>query len=375
MWIGIIWGYSLVFSTNFVFTPETKFFSSVSPNIYLWDETLSSTIIWYKSTHDISSAVIHSTCETKTTFLEKDEGVYYFALQYLGDTCRNKNIILKHEDELIIETSLELNIVTEGDVFNLMTDHSTSVLQKFYRTLQQTNKKYKLYENVKSEEVGKYMTYRKRQRKFQESTYQHQLLQNIIYGRLQKYISPVPEKQVSEQYSKIPNSGRPYRADYTDGIHHGWDIDGEVWEEVVALDDWYIVRIVEGFEYEDLWRILRGTLTEDEELRNLDILRGNQVWLKTTKGEIVFYSHLDNVYDTFQEWDIVEKGTKLWTIGVSGVPEKGYDDYHLHFAIQTNPFDSKKAGTYDFSDYMKWDWKFKGETFEYIIENQKEIFE
>ena len=60
---------------------------------------------------------------------------------------------------------------------------------------------------------------------------------------------------------------------------------------------------------------------------------------------------------------------------MTGVPEKDYDDYHLHFALQVNPYDHQKAGTYNFDDYMTWDWKFRGETFEYILQNQGEIFE
>jgi hypothetical protein len=32
-----------------------------------------------------------------------------------------------------------------------------------------------------------------------------------------------------------------------------------------------------------------------QELKNLDVLRGKQVWLKTLKGDVVFYSHLAEV--------------------------------------------------------------------------------
>jgi hypothetical protein len=50
------------------------------------------------------------------------------------------------------------------------------------------------------------------------------------------------------------------------------------------LDDGIIVRVVSEFEFEDLNKIVKkDDLTYDEELRNLDILRGKQVWLKTMK--------------------------------------------------------------------------------------------
>jgi len=56
------------------------------------------------------------------------------------------------------------------------------------------------------------------------------------------------------------------------------------------------------------------------------------------------------------------------------VPEKEYKDYHLHFAIHKNPYNKVRAGKYDIEDYMKWDWYYKGESKEHILENQRNIF-
>ncbi len=376
LWIcGIIGWYGLVFSMNFIFTPETKLVVTLSPNIYLWDDVLSSTILGYKSNTDISSAVIHSSCDTETQFLEEFEGVSYFSLKYLGNNCKNANIILKVEGERILNTASELKIVTKSELFSLMVDNPTKNLQKLNKSLQKNLKKYHLYEKLHTEKYGKYIKYRKRQRKFHESQYQFNLVQEILLGRGTKYVSPVSGKGFSRQFSRLPNAGRPYRETYTDGIHHGWDVPAKLGEEVVAIDQGIVVRIVDGFSYGDLSRIHYGTLSNDEKLKNLDILRGNQVWLKTTKGEVIFYSHLTDVSQHIAEWDIVSKGTVLGTVGITGIPAKGYDDYHLHFALHVNPYISKKAGTYDFSDYMQWDWKFKWEGFEYILENQKEIFD
>lgn len=52
----------------------------------------------------------------------------------------------------------------------------------------------------------------------------HSFVSNILQARAHKYISPVSGGHISENYSKIPNAARPYRAAYTDGIHHGWDV-------------------------------------------------------------------------------------------------------------------------------------------------------
>jgi len=52
---------------------------------------------------------------------------------------------------------------------------------------------------------------------------------------------------------------------------------------VIAIDDGIILRVVDGFLFEDLQKIKRENLSHLDKLVNLDILRGNQVWLKTNK--------------------------------------------------------------------------------------------
>lgn len=373
---GIIGGSTLVFGTGFVFTPETHIKTVVSPNIYLWDKKLSETIIGYDSTIDIRGAKIHSLCNTKSEFIDKYESVYYFSLKYIGETCHNENIVLEYRDQYILSTSMKLNIVKKSDIFNLLTDYPSKDLSNTFRKLEKTVQKYAAFRDFTSEDIGKNISAIRKQRKYAESSYQSDMFRNIILWRAKKYTSPVPGKSLSKQFSKIPNAGRPYRESYTDGIHHGWDIDGKRGEQVVAIDDGVIIRVVSGFLYSDLTRIDHSeNLTENQKLKNLDILRGNQVWLKTNKGEVIFYSHLDEVYNYVREGDMISRHTPLGIIGVSGVPQEDYYDYHLHFALQVNPYDQERAGTYDISDYMKWDWKFRGESFEYILKNQWEVFE
>ena len=130
-----------------------------------------------------------------------------------------------------------------------------------------------------------------------------------------------------------------------------------------------------NFENDDFSRINYQADSKEQKLKNLDILRGNQVWLKTMKGEVVFYSHLDSVPLNITEGMFVSRGEELGSMGVSGVPEKGYDDYHLHFAIMENPYNFQKAGTYDFGDYMSWDWLLRDLSYTDVIRAQKEIFE
>jgi len=201
------------------------------------------------------------------------------------------------------------------------------------------------------------------------------LVDNILEWRLEKYLLPVPGYNISNNPGDLPNAPRWYRASYTDGIHHWWDAHSPAWADIVTIDDGIIVRIVRGFEYDDLSKITRWTnITEDDKLKNLDILRWNQVWLKTTKWDVIFYSHLDEVSDEIEEGDMIERDTYIGTVWVSGVPEIWYDDYHLHFAIQKNPYDLNKVWSYTFDDYMRWDWSFKWKSASYIIDNKHKVF-
>jgi hypothetical protein len=136
-----------------------------------------------------------------------------------------------------------------------------------------------------------------------------------------------------------------------------------------------IIRVISDFEYWDLNHLDHSEhLTHDDEVENLDILRWNQVWLKTSKWDVVFYSHLQDVSTHLKEWMIVRKWETLGTIGISGVPDKNYKDYHLHFTIHKNPYNKKRSQTYSYEDYMNWDWYFKGQSLNEVLKYQSEVF-
>jgi murein DD-endopeptidase MepM/ murein hydrolase activator NlpD len=93
------------------------------------------------------------------------------------------------------------------------------------------------------------------------------------------------------------------------------------------------------------------------------------------KGDVVFYSHLDEISVDLKEWDFVRRGQLLWKTWVSGVPETDYDDFHLHFTIMKNPYILERSGSYDFWDYMAWDWITKWMSQSETLAAQKETFE
>lgn len=174
-----------------------------------------------------------------------------------------------------------------------------------------------------------------------------------------RYLVPVVGKSMPTEYPFIPGAGRPYRKSTTDAIHHGWDLMAPIGTPVQAIGDGVVIRTVEGFAWRDFERLQKGAnLTEDQRRLNLDVYRGNQVWLKTADGNVTFYSHLRDLAPGISQGSLVKAGEILGTIGVSGVPDRSYDNPHLHFEIQKNPHnggDSKSP-----LSIMRWDWLGKG---------------
>ena len=134
----------------------------------------------------------------------------------------------------------------------------------------------------------------------------------------------MPGSQIPTKSSYLPNAGRPYRAGYTDGIHHGWDFYGDYGDEIVSLDDGVVIYTKKDFTWNDFESIKFDDPHSDRRARehhhdhhhdeNLDILRGNQIWIKTMTGDVVFYSHFDHINASLKAGDIVSRGEYLGTI-------------------------------------------------------------
>lgn len=180
------------------------------------------------------------------------------------------------------------------------------------------------------------------------------IARDILHDRENtKYRSPVAGYALPTKENRLPGTGRPYRRDTTDGIHHGWDIMAPTGTPVQALSKGKIVRIQNGWKWEDFDRLKRGNLSKDDELLNLDIFRGNQVWLQTMDGNVTFYSHLSKISPDIGVGSHVEAGAYLGNIGTTGVPERNYKDVHLHFEVQQNPFHGDMKHP-DNLDIMRW---------------------
>lgn len=364
---------SAVVYSNYYKLSNVKLYDVLGKNIYLDSTNLNSTIVVFSSESDISSYKIHSNCNVSSEFLKNLKNYYFFSITFDDKNCSNWNFYLEDGDKIFSNTNFTLNILRDFDLLNGYTDYSSIYLNKLREYFSAKEEKYEIFSSL-SWEFNYDLS--KKNRYFNEIIYKDKVVENIINSRSTKYKIPVSGYELPTLKTKLPNSPRPYRANYTDWIHEWWDIDAPAWTDVISMDDGIILKVVNNFKFSDLDKLKKDwNMTLNDRITNLDILRWNQVWLKTMKWDLVFYWHLNEVYDNVKVWDIVKKWTPFWTVWKTWVPDKDYTDYHLHFEVRRNPYNEKNAWNYSFLDYMKWDWYFKWQTAEFIKENQYNIFE
>lgn len=372
---SLVFWYSLVFAGTGFFDGTTKVEFKLSDNIYQDSISLNSTKVMFKSWHDLSKYKIKSECSIFSKMAYKKDDLYMFDLKVFWNECDNKNFILVNENNEIV-SQFSFNLINEYDILSKLLDLDTNNLQKLQLTLATKYKSYSKYESFDKNLESDYYSFLQKNRVLNETIYNKKLIDNIIKNRSEKYIVPVAWRSIPTNNVRLPNTWRPYRQAYTDWIHHWWDIYWNFWEQVISLDDGIIVRTVDQFDFSDLNKIKKWkNLSKDDLIRNLDILRGKQVWLKTMKWDVIFYSHLNDIFANVKVWEVVKKWQPLWTIWITWVPDEDYTDYHLHFEVQKNPFSLKAWESYDIDDYLKWDWLMDWKTIDYVKEHQLEFFE
>ena len=361
-----------VFSTDLIFEPNILEKELLGNNIFLDSDTLNTNYISFSSNGDLSKYILSSSCNIESKFAWSYGDNYLFKFKYL-DKCYNWTIFLKTSENIILKKSfIDVTVLDRTKIFDLYVDNNNSSLSKINDKLVKTI--LQLQYSIKKVKIKDY-DYLKLKRKLEELKYHESFLNDILNNRNSKYLTPVKGYNISTDTNKIPNAGRPYRSDYTDGIHHGWDVMAPIGSEVRSLDYGKIVKIVRDFKFSDLNNIKKWVnLTYEQKLINLDILRWNQVWLKTSKWDLIFYSHMEGIPADLKNGSIIWRDTFIWKVWISWIPSKSYNDYHLHFPIMKNPYIKNKIWRYDLMDYMKWDWYFKWKSLDYVINNQKNIF-
>lgn len=369
--LSLALGITFVFGNFINFEKNIVFIKSSSKNIITSSKELNSNIIIFKSNVDISKYNINTSCKNDLKYLGKKEELYFFNFKLLDDKCENPNFSLSNENEIFVKSNFKLKIENKYKIFSQIIDYPTSEINKLNKMLLENIKKYSKYEKINDKSFSNL----KKNRIYKELSYKQKIVSSILVRRSSKYSVPVKWYKITNWLNVIPNADRNYRKHYTDWIHHWWDIMAPFWTPVSAIDDWIIIRVVKNFKYEDISNIQKKwEISDVQKLRNLDILRWNQIWLKTNKWDIMFYSHLKEVYEWIEEGKFVSVWTDLGTIWKSWVPDRNYTNFHLHFPIQKNPYNVNKAWKYSWEDYMAWDWYLKWLDVNWVIKWQKNIF-
>lgn len=358
LWLAL-W-YGLVFAW-----PLTKWesFHLLSKNIFLDSKELSSNILILESYDNPKDFSFVSDCSASWKYLKSDWYKHFFEVKVSDKTCKKEKIdfYLKNSYKTIKTT---FNLLSDYSFLNKYLDYPTKDLEKIKDSIQE---KILNSKNITSPEE---------KRTILELKYLEEKFLDILEKQNQKYLIPVKWAILPKRETKVPNSRRPYRNSYTDWIHHWWDFDAKKLTPVLSIDDWIIIRVVRWFSPSDFWKIQRDwKISEEVKLKNLDVLRWNQVWVKTMKWDVAFYSHLEEIFPEIKEWTLVKRWQPMWVIWATWVPEEWYSDFHLHMAIHKNPKNLQMAWKYEFIDIMAWPWYFKWQKSSYVLEHQKEVFE
>jgi len=372
---SLLFSFTLVYASASMFNSNTNIVFKLSENIFLDSISLNKTQIMFESWKNLTKYKIKSECDIFSNLKYHNWNKYLFDINFFNNDCENNNLVLVNENDEV-EKQFSLNIVREYKALSNLLDIQTGELEWFKKILDNKVEKYSKYKNYNPKIEKNYYKFLEKNRLLKESIYNLNLVKNILEKRNEKYLVPLAGHKLPTISAKVPNSWRGYRADYTDGIHHWWDIDWNFWEQILAIDDWIIVRVVNDFRFDDLNEIKRWeNLSYEDKIKNLDILRWNQVWLKTMKWDVVFYSHLNEIFTNIEVWEVIKKWQPIGTIWITWVPDKNYKDFHIHFPIQVNPHDKNMVWKYDMEDYLKWDWLFKGKSIKEVLKDQYSVFE
>jgi len=361
LWLAAFW-WSYYNEISFTKTLFSENFPS--------NKKLSENYFFAKSNRGLSSLELGSNCIIKSKYIGQQAWIDIFSFSILEEDCTDFKIYLTENNNKIISTINRIKLNPKWEILKFYTDFSDKDLD-----LQISSFTSKLNNLEKKEEPKNGFLKLKQAQEIEKNKYYIELLNLIKSARKEKYLIPTPGYSMPTLPVRFPNAGRWYRAAYTDGIHHGWDFYAPLRSNVVSLDDGVVIRVVKNFQFKDLEAVnYSNNLTKNQKAINLDILRWNQVWIKTMKWDVALYSHLSVIYDDIEEWKFIPKNYPVGKIWITWVPDANYKNYHLHLPIQKNPYNKEKYWKYSYLDIMKWDWIFKWKTLNYIAKNQYNIF-
>lgn len=353
--LSLIYPFTL-HSTDIYISSEgkVKIYTSLNPWIIPGDMKLGSTVLVVSTPNTNEGVRIISSCDHRESILyEKtsDSKTLYVIELRFPNVCEQKDIFIGDKENVFTDTIFSPPLSSTSETESIFMNTKSSELLDIMRS-----EVPKIQKGTGTAIVEK-LDYIETLYKNLSMNLRGDIARDILNNREEsKYTIPVNGYNLPTKDNAIPGTGRPHRRNVTDGIHHGWDIMAPVGTPVQALTKGKIIRIVNDWTWDDFNKLKRSHLTTDDLLTNLDIYRGNQIWLQGMDGNVTFYSHLSRISPDITIGTQVDTGDYIGNIGITGVPDKNYKDVHLHFEIQVNPFREDMKNP-NYLDIMRWNYE------------------
>jgi murein DD-endopeptidase MepM/ murein hydrolase activator NlpD len=134
---------------------------------------------------------------------------------------------------------------------------------------------------------------------------------------------PVPGARLPSDDAHLPGAARPYRAGVSEGFvfwPDGAGVPLGFGTPVIAAAAGIVVRADERFAELDAtgWEALLVSVADGADDRELDLLRGRQVWIQLDDGRTLRYGHLSGVRPGLSVGQRVGRGRVIGYVGNSG---------------------------------------------------------
>jgi peptidoglycan LD-endopeptidase LytH len=153
---------------------------------------------------------------------------------------------------------------------------------------------------------------------------------------------PIPGAGVPSHDDHLPGAPRPYRAGVSEGFvfwPDGAGVPLAYGTPVVASGSGQVIRVDEPYAETDqaAWEALLASVADGADDRELDQLRGRQVWIRLDDGRVLRYGHLSGVRAGLRVGDRVARGRVVAFVGNSGTLDGVVGrttNARLHFEIR-----------------------------------------
>jgi len=153
---------------------------------------------------------------------------------------------------------------------------------------------------------------------------------------------PIPGARMPADDAHLPGAPRPYRSGVSEGFVFWPDVAGVpvvFGTPVIAAASGEVVRVDEPYAELDqaTWESLIASVADGADERELDALRGRQVWIRLDDGRVLRYGHLSGVRPGLTVGQRVSRGRVIGYVGNSGTFDGVVgrsSNVRLHFEIR-----------------------------------------